>query len=64
MILWQDESGLPLDRLAAKQAYAPRGQRAMTPLHGQPPGVNMISALANGGKLRFSIFQQSRHAER
>ena len=57
VILWQDESGLRLDRLTAKQGYAPRGQRAVAPSTGNRHGVNMISALANGGELRFSIFE-------
>jgi transposase len=57
LILWQDESGLRLDRLTAKQGYAPRGQRAIAPSTGNREGVNMISALANSGELRFSIFE-------
>jgi transposase len=57
VILWQDESGLRLDRLVAKQGYAPRGQRAIAPATGNRQGVNMISALANSGELRFSIFE-------
>lgn len=57
MILWQDESGLRLDRLVAKQGYAPRGQRAIAPSTGNRQGINMISALANSGELRFSIFE-------
>ena len=57
VILWQDESGLRLDRLVAKQGYAPRGQRAIAPATGNRQGVNMISALANSGELRFSIFK-------
>ncbi len=57
VILWQDESGLRLDRLVAKQGYAPRGQRAIAPSTGNRQGVNMISALANSGELRFSIFE-------
>lgn len=57
VILWQDESGLRLDRLVAKQGYAPRGQRAIAPSTGSRQGVNMISALANSGELRFGIFE-------
>lgn len=57
VILWQDESGLRLDRLTAKQGYAPRGQRAVAPSTGNRQGVNMISALANSGELRFSVFE-------
>jgi transposase len=57
VILWQDESGLRLDRLVAKQGYALRGQRAVAPSTGNRQGVNMISALANSGELRFSIFE-------
>jgi transposase len=57
VILWQDESGLRLDRLVAKQGYAPRGQRAIAPATGSRQGVNMISALANSGELRFSVFE-------
>lgn len=57
VILWQDESGLRLDRLVAKQGYAPRGQRAIAPSTGSRQGVNMISALANSGELRFRIFE-------
>ena len=57
VILWQDESGLRLDRLVAKQGYAPRGRRAIAPSTGNRQGVNMISALANSGELRFSIFE-------
>ncbi|HLH66962.1 MAG TPA: IS630 family transposase [Solirubrobacteraceae bacterium] len=57
IILWQDESGLRLDRLVAKQGYAPRGQRAIAPSTGNRQGINMISALANSGELRFQIFE-------
>jgi transposase len=57
VILWQDESGLRLDRLVAKQGYAPRGQRAVAPSTGNRQAINMISALANSGELRFSIFE-------
>lgn len=57
VILWQDESGLRLDRLTAKQGYAPRGERAVAPSTGNRQGVNMISALANSGELRFSVFE-------
>jgi transposase len=57
VILWQDESGLRLDGLVAKQGYALRGQRAIAPSTGNRQGVNMISALANSGELRFSIFE-------
>jgi transposase len=57
LILWQDESGLRLDRLWAKQGDAPRGQRAVAPSTGNRQGINMISALANTGELRFSIFE-------
>lgn len=57
IVLWQDESGLRLDRLTAKQGYAPKGQRAIAPSTGNRQGVNMISALANSGELRFSIFE-------
>lgn len=57
VILWQDESGLRLDRLVAKQGYAPAGQRAVAPSTGSRQGVNMISALANSGELRFGIFE-------
>ncbi len=38
VILWQDESGLRLDRLVAKQGYAPRGQRAIAPSTGNRQG--------------------------
>lgn len=57
LILWQDESGLRLDRLVAKQGYAPRGQRAVAPSTPNRQGINMISALANSGELRFGIFE-------
>ena len=57
LILWQDESGLRLDRLVAKQGYALKGQRAIAPSTGNRQGVNMISALANSGELRFRIFE-------
>lgn len=57
IILWQDESGLRLDRLVAKQGDAPRGQRAIAPSTGNRQGINMISALANSGELRFQIFE-------
>jgi transposase len=57
VILWQDESGLRLDRLTPKQGSAPRGQRAIAPSTGNRQGVNLISALANSGELRFSVFE-------
>ena len=57
LILWQDESGLRPDRLVAKQGYALKGQRAIAASTGNRQGVNMISALANSGELRFRIFE-------
>jgi len=57
LILWQDESGVRLQQLVPKAGYAPRGTRAVATVSGKRIGLNMISALANGGQLNFQIFE-------
>jgi transposase len=57
LILWQDESGVRLQQLTPKAGYAPRGQRAVAFVSGKRVGQNMISAIANGGELSFSLFE-------
>jgi len=59
LILWQDESGLRLDRLVPKAGYAPRGQRAIARISGKRDATNMISALSNAGQLHFRVFEGS-----
>lgn len=57
VILWQDESGIQLRSLTPQAGYAPRGVRAIAKVSGKRISANMISALANGGQLHFSIFE-------
>lgn len=57
LILWQDESGVRLQQLTPKAGYAPRGQRAVAAVSGKRVSQNMISAIANGGELSFSLFE-------
>jgi len=57
LILWQDESGIQLRNLTPQAGYAPRGQRVLAKISGKRISANMISALSNGGKLHFSIFE-------
>jgi transposase len=57
LILWQDESGVRLQQLTPKAGYAPRGQRAVAAVAGKRVSQNMISAIANGGELSFSLFE-------
>ncbi len=57
LILWQDESGVRLQQLTPKAGYAPRGRRALAAVSGKRVSQNMISAIANGGELAFSLFE-------
>ncbi len=57
VILWQDESGIRLCELTPKAGYAPKGERAIVTTCGKRVGVNMISAIGNGGQLHFRIFE-------
>ena len=57
LILWQDESGVRLQQLTPLAGYAPRGVKAVANVSGKYIGVNMISALSNGGQLHFSLFE-------
>lgn len=56
LIFWQDESGIRLQQLTPLAGYAPRGQRAVARVSGKRVSANMVSALANSGKLHFSVF--------
>ena len=56
LILWQDESGVRLQQLTPKAGYALRGRRAVAAVSGKRVSQNMISAIANGGELAFSLF--------
>lgn len=57
LILWQDESGVRLQQLTPKAGYALRGRRAVAAVSGKRVSQNMISAIANGGELAFSLFE-------
>jgi transposase len=57
LILWQDESGVRLQQLTPLAGYAPRGVKAVAKVSGKYIGVNMISALSNGGQLHFQLFE-------
>jgi len=56
VILWQDESGVRLQQLTPLAGYAPKGVKAVAKVSGKYIGVNMISALSNGGQLHFQLF--------
>jgi len=57
LILWQDESGVRLQQLTPLAGYAPKGVKAVAKVSGKYIGVNMISALSNGGQLHFQLFE-------
>ena len=57
LILWQDESGVRPQQLTPKAGYALRGRRAVAAVSGKRVSQNMISAIANGGELAFSLFE-------
>ena len=57
LILWQDEYGVRLQQLTPKAGYALRGRRAVAAVSGKRVSQNMISAIANGGELAFSLFE-------
>lgn len=57
LILWQDESGIRLHGLAPKAGYAPKGKRAIARIAAKRVSANMISAVANSGRLHFSVFE-------
>lgn len=49
LILWGDESGIPMHDLLPQAGYAPNA--------GRRTGANMISAIANGGQMSFRVFE-------
>lgn len=57
VILWQDESGVRLQQLTPLSGYAPRGVKAVAKISSKHIGVNMVSALNNGGHLHFGLFE-------
>lgn len=56
-IFWEDESGLSSENIAGK-SYGIKGQKPVIKKTGKRFRCNMISAISNGGKLYFSIFDE------
>ena len=56
-IFWGDEMGLRSDHQAGR-SYGKRGRTPVIPGTGQRFGCNMISAIANRGKLLFMVFEE------
>ncbi len=58
VVLWLDEMGVRSDA-AAGRSWAPVGQTPVVKRTGKRFGVNLISAISNGGLLRFRLFEGS-----
>jgi transposase len=58
VVLWLDEMGVRSDA-AAGRSWAPVGQTPVIKRTGKRFRVNMISAISNGGMLRFRLFTGS-----
>ncbi len=58
VVWWLDEMGVRSD-YAAGRSWAPVGQTPVVKRTGKRFGVNMISAISNGGLLRFRLFTES-----
>jgi transposase len=58
VVLWLDEMGVRSDA-AAGRSWAPVGQTPVIKGTGKRFGVNMVSAIANAGRLRFRLFTGS-----
>jgi transposase len=58
VVLWLDEMGVRSDA-AAGRSWAPVGQTPVVRRTGKRFRVNMISAISNGGLLRFRLFTGS-----
>ena len=58
VVLWLDEMGVRSD-VAAGRSWAPVGQTPVVKRTGKRFRVNMISAISNGGLLRFRLFTGS-----
>lgn len=58
LILWADESGIQLQHLTPNAGYAPIGQQSIARRSAKRVRTNMISALAVGGQLHFSVFDK------
>jgi transposase len=58
VVLWLDEMGVRSDA-AAGRSWAPIGQTPVIKRTGKRFRVNMISAISNGGMLRFRLFTGS-----
>ncbi len=58
VVLWLDELGVRSDH-AAGRSWAPVGQTPVSKRTGKRFGVNLLSAISNGGLLRFRLFSGS-----
>jgi len=58
VVLWLDELGVRSD-YAAGRSWAPVGHTPVIKRTGKRFGVNLISAISNGGLLRFRLFTES-----
>ena len=58
VVLWLDELGVRSDD-AAGRSWAPVGHTPVVKRTGKRFGVNLISAISNGGLLRFRLFTES-----
>src|SRR6266536_2531854 len=58
VVVWLDELGVRSDA-AAGRSWAPVGHTPVIKRTGKRFGVNMLSAISNGGLLRFRLFTES-----
>ena len=61
-IYWGDETGLRND-CQHERGYAPKGKTPVIRLNAKRESINMISAVTNQGKVRFSFFEGGMNAE-
>ena len=60
-IYWGDETGVRNDS-QHERGYAPKGKTPIVRLNANRKSINMISAITNQGKVRFSIFDGTMNA--
>jgi len=62
-ILWGDETGVNMDAYYAR-GYSPKGKTPVVRLNVKKQHVSMISAISNGGKVRFMLYDEGMNADR
>ena len=61
-IFWGDETGLK-NNCQHERGYAPKGKTPTVALNAKHESINMLSAVTNQGKVRFSLFEGTMNAD-